>query len=394
MIAFSTIAAVLKGYVSTISRNRVAGVFVLPSDSPPRYASSKGERNPICEAAKSNDVSRATCNAFYRQLSCDGNQAICPFGVEIRYKKTENAPSVLGCCVQLSCSASRATADLSAFPRDAKKAMKRALGKPIAMAMGDADAEDILVRFSQMLETLLAGRVAASMRSITHQLLTPVQGIMNDILQLRSEGNPIFDRLERNARALNNCAKRIHILLSERLEANSKNLRNVTVHNVIKNVCDSLRLAAESRHLEIEHQYNKYSKMVSAIPDQLEIVLSALIENAIKYSFKGTAVRPKRITIAYSEYEGFLKITISNFGCAITPVELDERRIFELGYRGECSGDRGRTGTGSGLHVADLIVKAHRGKIEVASRYENDEGDFEKGALNIFTVWWPRQLQL
>ena len=84
-----------------------------------------------------------------------------------------------------------------------------------------------------------------------------------------------------------------------------------------------------------------------------------------------------------------LKVSIKSYGCPITKDEIRERKIFELGYRGEFSGDRGRQGTGSGLYIADRIVYAHYGKIEVESRTtESPTG--EEQALNIFSVFWPK----
>ena len=54
------------------------------------------------------------------------------------------------------------------------------------------------------------------------------------------------------------------------------------------------------------------------------------------------------------------------------PEELETGLIFEMGYRGQLSTDRGRLGTGIGLTDAQRAARAHGGDIEISSRPATD----------------------
>lgn len=99
---------------------------------------------------------------------------------------------------------------------------------------------------------------------------------------------------------------------------------------------------------------------VRADPAAFEQVLVNLLDNAVKYS---TDHRVIAVRAGTSGAEVFFEV--SDRGIGIEAGEL--RRIFERFYRGtNVSSDR--RGFGLGLAIADEIVRAHRGRIDVQSQ--------------------------
>ena len=64
----------------------------------------------------------------------------------------------------------------------------------------------------------------------------------------------------------------------------------------------------------------------------------------------------------------YLETAIENWGVPISRSELSDGTVFELGYRGKWSTDRGRLGTGIGLTDSREVITRHRGAIILSSR--------------------------
>jgi two-component system sensor histidine kinase KdpD len=96
--------------------------------------------------------------------------------------------------------------------------------------------------------------------------------------------------------------------------------------------------------------------MVAADPHLIQIVMTQLLDNALKYSPPDSPIEIEVVGAG-----GHATIAVRNEGVAI---DDDEReRIFDKFYRGRKS--RGRIeGTGMGLAIARTIVESHEGEIE------------------------------
>lgn len=92
----------------------------------------------------------------------------------------------------------------------------------------------------------------------------------------------------------------------------------------------------------------------------LEQAAVNLIENGIKYSEPGRAIR-----VAVAPEGGGWKIDFADEGCGIESQHLD--RIFERFYRVDKSRSRGEGGTGLGLSIVKHIMAAHNGSVTVVS---------------------------
>lgn len=99
--------------------------------------------------------------------------------------------------------------------------------------------------------------------------------------------------------------------------------------------------------------------IVAADPAAIEQVLLNLLDNAVKYSD-----RVKQIAVRVAVSGADAVIEVSDRGVGIDRADL--ARVFEKFYRGAGSSLH-RQGFGLGLAIAQELVRAHRGRIEVVS---------------------------
>jgi signal transduction histidine kinase len=101
---------------------------------------------------------------------------------------------------------------------------------------------------------------------------------------------------------------------------------------------------------------------------ELVRALANLLHNAIKYSWHRDRVKSSWVGIRMYREDENICIAVDNWGVPIGPEELENRLIFQLGYRGKWSKDRGRLGTGIGLTDALEVAQKHHGDLKVESR--------------------------
>jgi len=101
---------------------------------------------------------------------------------------------------------------------------------------------------------------------------------------------------------------------------------------------------------------------VIADPDKIKEVVSNLIDNSVKYTKKGT------ITVSTERRGGRARFCVADTGMGIKPEDLP--RLFKKFNRGTGSPLVHTEGTGLGLYVAKMMIKAHNGTIWAKSAGE------------------------
>ncbi len=102
----------------------------------------------------------------------------------------------------------------------------------------------------------------------------------------------------------------------------------------------------------------------------IRLAINNLMNNAVKYSFRGTPTQARQITVSGERAGHFYKLSIKNYGVAIPPDEYE--KIFEDGYRSTATRSQFVSGMGRGLYVARVIVERHHGKIRAFSEQDGD----------------------
>lgn len=125
---------------------------------------------------------------------------------------------------------------------------------------------------------------------------------------------------------------------------------------------------AVERILPLAEQHNTVIQLTKngrtplrADPDDLQLVWTNLLENAVRYSPEGQAVE-----VAIQNHNGGrVRITFQDHGPGIATADLPH--VFQRFYRGDPSRTRATGGFGLGLAIAKAIVEAYGGTIQAES---------------------------
>ncbi len=101
--------------------------------------------------------------------------------------------------------------------------------------------------------------------------------------------------------------------------------------------------------------------LVCADYTQLALVLTNLLENAVKYTPPGRPIHLSAAAGRPSEAPEGVTLSVRDFGPGIAPGEAE--RLFERFYRGQSHRDSTVHGTGLGLALCLAVVQAHGGRI-------------------------------
>ena len=131
---------------------------------------------------------------------------------------------------------------------------------------------------------------------------------------------------------------------------------------LVETCLDNRVLASQRKGVDFNVKTESFAALgareLRADIDLLEQAVNNVIDNAFKYSYRGT-----RIDLSGFFQGPFFGITVSNVGVPIT--ESDLPNIGKRGWRSEKAGSVVGEGTGIGLWVVNHIMEAHEGRLQV-----------------------------
>jgi signal transduction histidine kinase len=130
------------------------------------------------------------------------------------------------------------------------------------------------------------------------------------------------------------------------------------IRSLIHAAMDAFHGVALAKGLSLEADLPAYSVVTKHDPHRMLQVLSNLLQNAIKFTAEGGAIR-----IRVARAGTFCQVSVSDTGVGIPDGELSE--IFE---RFRQLNPTDRTGLGLGLYISRWIVEAHGGRIWAESQ--------------------------
>lgn len=141
----------------------------------------------------------------------------------------------------------------------------------------------------------------------------------------------------------------------------------VKLWDLVKQAMSNLDEFADSKGVEFKPKDESLEARVRVSERDMLRAVSNLLHNAIKYSWSKEKNKPAWVIIHAYVLAARAYIMFENYGVPIQTDEIQNGLIFQFGYRGSLSSDRGRLGTGIGLTDALNTARLHGGDIKVES---------------------------
>jgi two-component system OmpR family sensor kinase len=253
---------------------------------------------------------------------------------------------------------------------------------------GGPEVEELRTAFNTMLEHIddsLAVRAEAEQRlrrfvaDASHELRTPLMSVRGyaDLFQYAAANAP--EERDKHLARLRAEAARMGFLLDDllllaRLDAAEVETplrpQEADLVELVAQAADAFRVTHADHPLTVAP--GPGSLKLRLDPQRIRQVLDNLLTNAAVHTPIGTEV-----SVAVSMANDTAQVRIADAGPGIPPA--DRQRVFDRFYRVDKARSRDRGGSGLGLAVAQSLVHAHGGRIDVTS---------EPGAT-VFTVTIP-----
>ncbi|MEI3368948.1 MAG: HAMP domain-containing sensor histidine kinase [Clostridium sp.] len=153
------------------------------------------------------------------------------------------------------------------------------------------------------------------------------------------------------------------------------NKKNIDIVPMIENTISCIEKFSSERNINLIFDTNEEECIMAIDPEAIDRVIMNLLSNAIKFSNENSNIY---INLVVKDKE--IELSFKDEGCGISKEEKE--RIFDRFYQGKNNDNI--EGSGIGLNLCMLFVKAHDGKIFL-------ESEINKGS--IFTVILPRKIE-
>ncbi len=215
--------------------------------------------------------------------------------------------------------------------------------------------------------------------NVSHELRTPLTLILTPIEDLLTR--KFSDGTREALQVIRRNAYRLLRLIDDLLDLARLDVGGLRLHvaeldlvELANRVADAAKASAEARHIALGVDASERELVAYGDPHRLEIVLTNLVGNALKFSPDGASIRVR----IYGD-EKNLHLDVIDTGPGIAKQELE--RIFDRFYQVEGSERRRQGGAGIGLALAKKLVDLHGGALSVVS---------ELGKGSTFSIALPR----
>ncbi|PRY26788.1 two-component system phosphate regulon sensor histidine kinase PhoR [Aliiruegeria haliotis] len=268
-----------------------------------------------------------------------------------------------------------------------REAVYRVLARPLAP---DPDGSvKVLVSFQDVTDLEQAGQMRRDfVANVSHELKTPLTALSGFIETLRGAARDDPAARERFLAIMEREAGRMNRLVSDLLSLSrvesaerQRPTGQVDMAALVDSTLVTLRALSQADVMEFEvERINEGPFVVSGDADQLQQVVTNLVENAIKYGADGgkVAIRLEHKTRELAIRGPGIKLEIEDYGEGFDPIHIP--RLTERFYRVDGHRSREMGGTGLGLAIVKHIINRHRGRLKI---------DSEPGQGARFTVLLP-----
>jgi signal transduction histidine kinase len=201
--------------------------------------------------------------------------------------------------------------------------------------------------------------------NISHELRTPLTLILAPLAELADGIDD--DARRRHVRVIRRNAERLLGLINDlldlsRLDAGGLrlNLADTDIRTVAASVCENSMPAAMAAGIDLQLDCDAPTQRIWGDAHRLEIVLTNLISNSVKFTPKGG-----RVEVRVRDRSDGVRLEVEDTGPGIP--EEDLPRVFERFFQVQPGDRRREGGVGIGLALAKELVELHGGSIRAAS---------------------------
>lgn len=188
--------------------------------------------------------------------------------------------------------------------------------------------------------------------AISHDLRTPITR-----LKLRINLYPDENEKQKMLSSLDEMEAMISELIDfSQFESTQEEIRKIELNSFLQTVCH------DCVDLNQEVHYRPLNKKAPYLIKELGFkrALTNIIHNACKYG--------KRAQVMLKEKNNMIEIIVEDEGPGIAEEEI--KQVFTPFYRCDHSRSRKIAGTGLGLTIAQTVIRAHGGEINLSNRYK------------------------
>ena len=215
--------------------------------------------------------------------------------------------------------------------------------------------------------------------NLSHELRTPVSVIRANSETLIDSALEDKKQAKIFAKAILHNAERLTDMVSSLLDLSrieygelKLNFEEIDLNRFFKKFIQSIMSLSKKKNRDIKYLPN-HKGSVNADFQAIERIMNNLVDNAIKYSEKGS-----EITISTSnEGKDYIKVAVEDNGEGISPEDQDQ--IFSRFFRTASARATDNQGSGLGLAIVKHLVNNLNGEVGLESKPE-------KGSIFWFTV--------
>ncbi|HLH01437.1 MAG TPA: ATP-binding protein [Bryobacteraceae bacterium] len=232
---------------------------------------------------------------------------------------------------------------------------------------------DELQRLTETWNGMLARLEAAVTRisrftaDASHELRTPVAIIRlaaeNALRKPRPEAEyrAALEKIQRESESMTQLIEDLLFLARADAEEDVPTLELVELRTLVDNVCSDLAPLSAAKEIRLECALPPASIRVAGRAADLRRMLVILLDNAIKYTPAGGAIR-----VALEHENDRVTLRVEDSGIGIP--EEARSRVFQRFFRVDSSRSKDSGGFGLGLAIAQAIIERHNASIELQSK--------------------------
>jgi signal transduction histidine kinase len=223
-------------------------------------------------------------------------------------------------------------------------------------------ASELADAYQKLAEQDLARREFLS--TVTHELRTPLMiasGYLHALQKGMLSGEQLKTTIDTITRSVDQITTLTNdILFLQEIDLVLPDFQPVNMPEIAETVVKKYMARAEAKRVKLKLKGSQNLPMALGDPSSLERAVTALVDNAIKFSSTGGEVE-----VQLSEQAGHIILSVQDHGIGIDP-EI-RPRIFDRFFHLEKSGDELYGGIGIGLSITRQVIQQHKGSLDLES---------------------------